>query len=177
MSNSIVAYRYAKSLVDLATERGVVEEVSNDMAFFIKVSEENRQFMKVMGSPIVRHDTKLKILKEVFESNVSPVTFSILKILTKKNRESLITAIADEFQKLYNQQKDIEVATVTTVEPLTDAQRTEFKEAVAKSTGKTVQLVENTDETLIGGYILKVGDSQVDTSIRRKLNDLKLSLN
>lgn len=177
MSDSIVAYRYAKSLVDLATEKGVVEEVSNDMAFFKEVSTENRQFMKVMSSPIVRHDTKLKILKGVFEDNVNPVTFSILQILTSKNRESLITSIADEFQKLYNQQKDIEVATVTTVEPLTDAQRAEFKETISKATGKTVQLTEYTDEALIGGYVLKVGDSQIDTSIRRKLNDLKLSLN
>jgi F-type H+-transporting ATPase subunit delta len=177
MSDSIIAYRYAKSLVDLATEKGVVEEVSEDMTFFKKVSDENRQFMKAMANPIVRHDTKLKILKKVFEGNVNPVTFSILNILTKKNRESLITSIADEFRKLYNQQKNIEVASVITVEPLTEAQRTEFKKIVAKATGNTVQLTETTDEALIGGYVLKVGDSQVDTSIRRKLNDLKLSLN
>lgn len=177
MSDSIVAYRYAKSLIDLASEKGVVEEVNEDMTFFKQVSDDNRQFMKAMANPIVRHDAKLKVLKKVFEDNVSPITFSILTILTKKNRESLITSIADEYRKLYNQQKGIEVATVTTVEPLTDAQRAEFKALVAKATGKTAQLIEKTDETLIGGYVLTVGDSQVDTSIRRKLNDMKLSLN
>lgn len=177
MSDSIVAYRYAKSLVDLATEKGVVEEVNKDMAFFKSVSDENRQFLKVMANPIVRHDTKLKILKRIFEENVHPVAYSILNILTKKNRESLIVAIADEFQKLYNQQKGIEVATVTTVEALTDAQRTGFKKVVADATGKMVQLEEQTDESLIGGYVLRVGDSQVDTSIRKQLNNLKLSLN
>ena len=155
----------------------MVEEVNKDMVFFKQVSTDNRQFMKAMESPIVRHDAKLKVLKKIFEGNVNPITFSILTILTKKNRESLITSISDEYQKLYNQQNAIEVATVTTVEPLTDAQRTEFKELVAKATGKTAQLTEKTDEALIGGYVLKVGDSQVDTSIRRKLNDLKLSLN
>lgn len=177
MSDSIVAYRYAKSLVDLATEKGVVEEVNNDMAFFKQVSDENRQFIKAMESPVVRHDAKLKVLTKVFKDNVNPITFSILTILTKKNRESLIPSIADEYQKLYNLQKGVEVASVITVEPLTDVQRGEFKELVAKATGRTVQLTESTDESLIGGYVLKVGDSQIDTSIRRKLNDLKLSLN
>lgn len=177
MSDSIVAYRYAKSLIDLATEKGVVEEVNEDMTFFKQVSDDNRQFMKAMANPIVRHDAKLNVLKKVFEDNVSPITFAILTILTKKNRESLITSIADEYRKLYNLQKGVEVATITTVEPLTDAQRAEFKALVAKATGKTAQLIEKTDETLIGGYVLKVGDSQVDTSIRRKLNDMKLSLN
>lgn len=176
MSDSVVAYRYAKSLVDLAAERGIVEEVSNDMEFFKQVSNQNREFMKVMASPIVRHDDKLKVLKKVFEKNVHPVTFSILNILTKKNREALIVSIADEFQKLYNQLKNIKVASVTTVEPLTEQQRDEFKDVVSKATGSTVELLENTDESLIGGYILKVGDSQVDTSIRKQLNDLKLSL-
>lgn len=177
MSDSIVAYRYAKSLVDLATEKKVVEEVSRDMTFFKSVSDGSRQFLKVMESPIVRHDTKLKVLKKIFEGNVHPVTFSILNILTKKNREALIVSIADEFQKLYNQQKGIEVATVTTVETLTEEQRDSFKEIVANATGKTVLLKEKTDEALIGGYVLRVGDSQVDTSIRKKLNNLKLSLN
>lgn len=177
MSDSIVAYRYAKSLVDLATDKGVVEEVNKDMAFLKSVSDENRQLMKVMANPIVRHDIKLKVLKKIFENNVHPVTFSILNILTRKNREALIVSIAEEFQKIYNQQKDIEVATVTTVEPLTEAQRDEFKKVIAEATGKMVQLVEQTDDSLIGGYVLKVGDSQVDTSIRKKLNNLKLSLN
>lgn len=176
MSDSVVAYRYAKSLIGLAAERGIVEEVSNDMGFFKQVSNQNREFMKVMANPIVRHDDKLKVLKKVFEKNVHPVTFAILNILTKKHREALIVSIADEFQKLYNQLKNIKVASVTTVEPLTEMQRDEFKSVVSKATGSTVELVESTDESLIGGYILKVGDSQVDTSIRKKLNDLKLTL-
>lgn len=178
MSDSIVAYRYAKSLIDLASEKGIVKEVNEDMAFFKKVSDENRQLLNVMASPIVRHEKKLKVLKGIFESNVHPVTFAILTLLTKKSREGLLVSIADEFQKLYNTQNKIEVAKITTVESLTDEQRNEFKKVVAKATGhESVVLEEKTDQALIGGYVLRVGDSQVDTSIRKKLNSLKLSLN
>ena len=88
----------------------------------------------------------------------------------------MIYPIADEFQKLYNTQKGIQKATVTTVSPLTDAQRKEFTDLVAKATKKDVILEEKINEDLIGGYVLKLDDRQVDTSIRKKLNDLKLTL-
>lgn len=176
MAESIVAYRYAKSLIDLATEKKVVEEVNKDMVLFKEVCEGNRQFLKVMGNPIVRHDKKLGILKNLFESRVHPVTFSIFNVLTKKNREKLIYSIAEEFHKLYNIQHSIQHATVTTVEPLTDEQRTQFTKVVADATNKKVELEEKIDPKLVGGYVLRVGDTQVDTSVRKKLNELKLTL-
>lgn len=176
MADSIVAYRYAKSLFDLATEQNVVDSVNNDMSLFKKVCDENRQFLVVLGNPIIRHHDKLEILKKTFKNSVHPVTFSIFNVLTKKNRENLIYSIAEEFDKLYNQQKGIQKVTVTTVTPLTEAQRAEFTKIVGDSTGKKIVLEEKVNENLIGGYILSVGDTQIDTSIRKRLNELKLSL-
>lgn len=176
MAESVVAYRYAKSLIDLANERKVVDEVNKDMSLFKEICDGNRQFLAVMGNPIIRHEKKLGILKKVFENNVHPVTFSIFTVLTNKNRENLIYAIADEFQKLYNQQNGIQKATVTTTTTLTDAQRKAFTDVVAGATGKKVVLEEKINENLIGGYILQVDDKQIDTSVKKKLNDLKLRL-
>jgi F-type H+-transporting ATPase subunit delta len=176
MAESVVAYRYAKSLIDLANEKKVVDEVSQDMALFKQICDENRQFLVVLGNPIVRHEKKLGILKKVFENRVNPVTFSIFNVLTKKNRESLIYAIADEFQKIYNDQNGIQQATVISSTALTDEQRKQFTKVVADATGRKVELEEKVNESLIGGYILKVGDTQVDTTVRKKLNDLKLKL-
>ncbi len=176
MADSIVAYRYAKSLFDFATEKKVVSEVNNDMVLFKQVCDENRQFLVVLGNPIVRHHTKLAILKKTFEKNVHPVTFSIFNVLTKKNRENLIYLIAEEFDKLYNQQRGIQKVTITTVSTLTDTQRIAFTKLVTDATGKEVVLEEKINESLIGGYVLSVGDTQVDTSVRKRLNDLKLSL-
>jgi F-type H+-transporting ATPase subunit delta len=176
MADSIVAYRYAKSLFDLATEKKVVNEVNDDMILFKTVCDENRQFLVVLGNPIVRHHTKLGILKKTFENNVHPVTFSIFNILTKKNRENLIYSIAEEFDKLYNLQKGVQKVTVTSVMPLTADQKAEFIKIVGSSTGKQIVLEEKVNENLIGGYILSIGDSQIDTSVRKRLNELKLSL-
>ncbi|WP_304232254.1 ATP synthase F1 subunit delta [Jiulongibacter sediminis] len=176
MSNSVVAYRYAKALVDLALEQKVLDEVNTDMKFFEEVCSQNDEFQRVMANPIIRHEKKKAILKNIFENRVNPVTYSIFDVLTKKNRESLIYPISVEFQKLYDDLNQIERAVVTTVEPLNDAQRKEFLEIVKKATGKKVELEEKIDVNLIGGYVLKVGDTQIDTSIKKKINELKLEL-
>ncbi|TAG51036.1 MAG: F0F1 ATP synthase subunit delta, partial [Runella slithyformis] len=81
-----------------------------------------------------------------------------------------------EFVKLYDESKGIVVAHVTAAVALTDELRQQFSQIVADSTGKTVQIKEKTDERLIGGYVLRVGDRQIDASIRKRLSDLKLSL-
>lgn len=176
MSESVVAYRYAKALMDFAIEQKVVEEVNVDMTYFLDVCKADREFEAVMANPIVRHDKKLKILEKIFKNNINKVTFTIFNVLTKKNREKLVVPIAVEFKKLYNQLNKIEIATVVTVDSLSEDQRTKFLNIVKEATGKTVKLIEQIDEKLIGGYVLKVGDTQIDTSIRKRLNELKLEL-
>ena len=176
MSESIVAYRYAKALIDLASEQNVLKEVNEDMALFEQVCKENDQFTAVMASPIVRHDKKKNILKSLFEAKVHKVSFSIFNILTAKNREKLILPITKEFQKLYDLQFSVQQIKVSSAEKLNDAQRNELIGIVAAKTKKQIVLEEKIDESLIGGYVLTIGDTQIDTSIKKKLNNLKLAL-
>ena len=176
MSESTVALRYAKSLIDLAQQQKVVETVYQDMVFFKKVADENRGLMLALKSPVVRHDKKLAILEGVFKERVSHVSYTIFKIITQKNRESIMNSIADEFVKLYDDYKGIVKAYITSSMPLTAELRKQFIKIGADATGKTVELEEKVDAKLIGGYILRVGDRQIDSSIKKQLNDLKLTL-
>lgn len=177
MSNSIVAYRYAKSLIDFANEKKVTADVKNDMTLVEDICEENREFMAIMANPIVRHEKKYGILKNIFENRVNPVTFSLFNVLTEKNREGMLLSIAQEFHSLYDLQLGIQKASVTSAAPLTDAQRQEIIATVAKLSGKEVVLEEKIDAELIGGYVLKIKDTQIDTSVKRRLSDLRVQLN
>jgi F-type H+-transporting ATPase subunit delta len=174
MSDQAVAYRYAKSLIELAEEKGITETIQKDMQLFDQVCTENRAFELTLKSPVVKHFKKLSILKEVFKDKINPMTLSIFEIITNKNREAVLPSLATEYLKLYDVLKNNLIAEVTTVSELSDSQRIDFKELVAKATGKNVSLKEKVNTDLIGGYILRVGDKQVDTSVRRKLNDLKV---
>jgi F-type H+-transporting ATPase subunit delta len=176
MSVGTVASRYAKSLIELAEEQNVVEKVYQDMLLFKQIAAENRGLMLALKSPVVRHEKKLAILKAVFEKNVDPVSFSIFNIITRKNRESILDAIAEEFVGLYNRYKGIQRASVTTSIPLSPTLRSQFKKMVTDATGMTVELEEKIDEKLIGGYLLRVGDRQIDASLKSRLNELKLEL-
>ncbi|WP_025762267.1 ATP synthase F1 subunit delta [Dyadobacter tibetensis] len=176
MSVSIVASRYAKSLIELAKEKNVLEAVYQDMQLFLGIAKENRGLMLALKSPVVRHEKKLAILKAIFEDKVNTVTFAIFNIITKKNRESILDAIAEEFVLAYNDFQGIQKAIITTPSELTEELRVQFTQIVASATGKSVQLEEKIDPSLIGGYLLRVNDRQIDASIKNRLNQLKLEL-
>jgi F-type H+-transporting ATPase subunit delta len=176
MSELIVAHRYAKSLLDLAIEKNVVDAVHKDMCTFQDTCEGSYDLVLAFKSPIVRHDVKLAILTKLFKSTFHEVSFAIFEIITKKNREKFLPLIAKQFIALYTEYKGIQKADVTSASPLTAEQKTQVTKIIKEYTGKEVELTEHIDETLIGGFVLRVGDKQIDDSIRRKLNDLKVSL-
>ncbi|MFL0161013.1 ATP synthase F1 subunit delta [Aquirufa salirivi] len=175
MSELIVAHRYAKSLLDLAIEKKVVEDVYQDMVSFQETCQNSKELVLAFKSPIIKHGTKMTILSKLFKDKFHAVSYSIFEIITRKNREKFLPAIAKQFIELYTSYKGIQKADVVTSSTLTEEQRKQVIAIVKEYSGKDVQLHESIDESLIGGFILRVGDKQVDDSIRRKLNDLKVS--
>ena len=177
MAVSTVAFRYAKSLLDLAREKGLVEVIQADMQFFRQTLKANRALALALQSPVVRAEKKAAIARAVFAPNINPMTMAFFDIIARKNREAIIDPIAEEYVRLYNIEKGIESATITTTTPLTDAVRAQVTAIVLKHTGgNSVDLHEKIDPNLIGGYVLQIGDQQLDASIRQELNKIKMQL-
>lgn len=175
MSETRAASRYVKSLLDLAVQQNALDKVHEDMLLFSKVVDENRNFELLLRNPIVKHDKKRDILEQLFKGKVHPLTMAIFDIITKKNREPLLPAIAAEFHNSYNEFKGIRKASVTTATPLEAPARTQLEQLVKKySDRQQVELVEHVDKDMIGGFVLKIGDRQVDASLKNKLKALKL---
>lgn len=177
MAGSRVASRYVKSLLDLAIEQGRLEEVHRDMILFDSVCRENRSFVLMLTNPVIRHDKKKEILTRLFSGKVGELTMAIFNIITRKNREPLLPEIARDFHRAYNRYKGIGNASVATAVPIDAALRETFNEIARSISGqKEVELAERVDNDLIGGFVLTVGDQQVDASLRRKLNILRTQL-
>lgn len=175
MIDSRAASRYAKSLIGLAIEQNVLDQVHADMQLFTKVCQENKAFVLMLRNPVIRHDKKRNILESLFKGKVHPLTMAILDIITHKNREPLLPAIAQQFHSQFNEYKSIGGATVTTAVPLDNELRAEFQKIAKQLTDrKQVQIVEKIDPNMIGGFILKVGDRQIDASIKSKLKALQV---
>lgn len=176
MAIDTVAARYAKSLLDLAQEQGLTETMYKDMQFFKNTVDQSRPLMLMLKNPIVRAEKKSAVIKAAFTNRVNPITMAFFEIIAKKNREGIMDAIAEQFIKQHDKLRGVERATVVTTVPLTAPQREKFKAMVMQSTGcQSVELEEKLDSKLIGGYILRIGDRQVDGSIRNQLNDLRLT--
>ena len=175
MADSRASSRYVKSLLGLAVEKNALENVHEDMLLFSRTVDANRAFRTMLMSPVIKHDTKRTILEKLFKGKVHNLTLSFFDILTRKNREPLLQEIARGFHNAYNEYKGISKATVTTAVPLDSKLRSEFERLVKKySELKQVELIEKVDKDMIGGFILKIGDRQIDASLKNKLKALKV---
>jgi F-type H+-transporting ATPase subunit delta len=176
MSEKRIAVRYAKSLVDLAAEMKVLDSVKKDMELIDGVCEENRQLRLMLKSPIILSDKKRNILELIFDKKVSELTLKFFKVLSRKNRLNVLPYITGEVIQQYNKINGIQTATITSSMPLTPKMRTEVEKIVAKASGKKVLLEEKIDKELIGGFVLNIGDRQLDESIAGNLNRLRIKL-
>ena len=173
MSELTVATRYAKSLIDLAVEQKSLEETKKDMVFFSQTLKANNQLQAVLANPIVAHTKKIKILEAIFGDKVSKLTDSFFKIMINKSRSEILYATSKEFINQYNVIKHIVRAYVTSATPLSEENKKKIIAELEAATKGTIELHTKVDPKLIGGFVLTVGDMQVDTSISSSLNKLK----
>jgi len=176
MSDYRVASRYAKSLFDLSVELKKLDKVYRDMVLVDQVYQENRSLVVVLRNPIIRYDYKLRVLEQVFSKHVEEVTSAFFRLICRKNRAQILPECSKVFIELYLEFMGIVQPTITSTVPLSDAAKKDFQSVIAKATGKKVELETKTDPSLIGGYVLRIGDLQVDDSIRTKLNELRREL-
>lgn len=177
MQDTKVGTRYAKSLIKLALEQGLLENVYADMKLILRVCDETRELVTVLKSPIIKSDKKESIIKSVFASQLNPLTLEFLQIMTRKKRESYLLDIAKAFIDQYKTHKKILTAVITTAYGLDDEVRKKVQEIVTGATKSEVELIEKVDKNIIGGFILRVGDKQDDTSISRKIKNLNRTFN
>ena len=177
MADQRVAARYAKSLLDLAQEQGNLATIKQDMDLLANTMAGSRDLRLLLRNPIVKHDKKLSILKAVFGGKVSDMMMRFFQILTSKNREDALEHIGSEFLVQYNLLMGVQVAEVISAAPLSPATRAEIMKMVTQQTGlQQVSLTEKVDASLIGGFVLRVGDQQIDDSVRGGLRRLRTSM-
>jgi F-type H+-transporting ATPase subunit delta len=172
----IVANRYAKSLLELALEGNKLDAVRADMNLIEQVCAENREFVLFLDSPVIKTDKKLAVLAAVFQGKISDITMRFLNLVTKKHRESLISAIASAFDEQYKLHKNILTAVVTSANGLDNATKQKVLDLVKTQMKGEVELVEKIDPSAIGGFVLKIGDKQVNRTVAHQLSSMKKQL-
>ncbi|HKO81038.1 MAG TPA: ATP synthase F1 subunit delta [Chitinophagaceae bacterium] len=166
MPNPRLASRYAKSLIDLAIETGQLEQVFADMQLLQQICKGNRDFVNLLRSPVVKGDTKIKVVKAITTGKISELTDSFITLLIRKTRESSLLEISTAFISQYKQHKNIHTVSLTTAAAISDTVRNSIIEQVKKASGfDKIELEEKVNEDIIGGFVLQMGDKLVDASI------------
>lgn len=166
MPNPRLASRYAKSLIDLAIEKGELEKVFADMQWLNSVCKSNRDFVNLLRSPIIKGDTKKKIIGAVTAGTISTMTTAFISLLVNKGRESNLPEIASAFITAYKLKKNIQTIKLTTAAPVTDAVKKAIIDQVKKTAGfQNVELEEKVNPEIIGGFVLQVEDKLIDASV------------
>ncbi len=166
MPNPRLASRYAKSLIDLAIEKGLLEDVLKDMQWLQAVCKSNRDFVTLLRSPIIKGDIKKKIVDKITEGRVSELTSAFIRLLISKSRESNLPEIISAFIEAYKSYKKIHTVKLTTAAPIGDSLKQTIVDQVKKAGNfENIELVEDSDPGIIGGFVLQVGDRLVDASV------------
>ncbi|MCF6279491.1 MAG: ATP synthase F1 subunit delta [Flavobacteriaceae bacterium] len=173
MSNHRVAIRYAKAILDFSKEQNSLDETYANMQLIETTIAENVELQNALNNSIVKLEVKKNILLAVFEGNINTVSKKLIDLLISNKRIAYFGAVASQFVTLYDVEKGKQTATVTTAIPLTDALKTQVLAKVKELTGKEAILENKIDTTILGGFILRIGDIQYDASISNKLNSLK----
>jgi len=174
MNNPRLAGRYAKSLLDLATEQNQVAAVYADMKWLDSVCKSNPDFVAVLSSPIIKADKKQVILKAVTDGRVSTLTGSFIDLLVRKTREQNLHEIVNAFIDQYNVLNNIQKVKITTASPLTDELKEEImKNIKATVASKTFEIETAVKDELIGGFIVETGGQLIDASVLRDLKDIQ----
>ncbi|MDB5230009.1 MAG: atpH [Chitinophagaceae bacterium] len=174
MQNPRLAGRYAKSLLDLATERGQVEVVYKDMQYVQAVCAASKEFITVLKSPVFNSDKKVGIINAVLGNNISDLTRAFITLLVTKGREMNFAEMADAFIDQYNTVKGIHKVKLTTATEVSESVKEAIVSKVKQEAGfDSVELETKVDEKLIGGFVLEFDNKLVDASISKDLNEIR----
>jgi F-type H+-transporting ATPase subunit delta len=175
MKGNKIAKRYALALFSLAKSDAALEKLKMDVNFIEGICK-NRDFRAMLGSPVIKPAIKRTIFKEIFEGAVDSETILYLNMLLENHRESILLDICHSFTDLYNHHKHIVNVFVTSAVKLSDTERNKITQLVKDATQCDVILNETINEALIGGFVLRYGDTQIDSSVSTKLLKVKQQL-
>ena len=172
MTGARAAIRYAKAVLDLASNQKLADVINNDMKLIANTIQQSKDLSEMLQNPIVRSSIKKAALLEIFKDS-NKLTISLIDTLITNKRLPILGEVALKYTQLFDELRGSEIVTVTTAIPMTKDLEQEVLAKVKALTNKNVEVENIIDESILGGFILRVGDKQYNASIANQLNKLK----
>ena len=169
---SRAAIRYAKAILETAVSSGKANQVNDDMKSIINAVNSSADLKDFLASPIITSEVKMNVLSEIFGS-VQADTKSLFRLLQENKRFQILEAIATQFNAQFDEMNGVEVAKVTTAFPITAELEAKILAKAKAISTKKITIQNTVDPSIIGGFILRIGDKQYNASVSNRLQELK----
>ena len=176
MSTGKVAVRYAKALFLSAREQKVLDPVRADMEVLLEAATKIPDIRRLLESPILDSGNKITALVEIFKSRMNALSLNFIRLVTANKREEYLPGMARYFIQLYKEEKGIQVATISSAVSLDNESRNQIMDRIKKAFNTEIELQQEVKEDLIGGFVLKIENKQLDVSVKGKLAEIKKEL-
>ncbi len=172
-----IAERYAGSLYELAVQSNSVDKVEADLSRFEALLGESADLDRMIKSPVFSAEDQFKAVAAIADkAGLDGLVGNFLRVVAQNRRLFAVPAMIKAFKAIAAEARGEVAADVHSAHPLSAAQQEELKAALKGVTGKDVAISATVDPSLLGGLVVKIGSRQIDTSLRTKLNSLKLAL-
>jgi len=176
MNESKISVRYAKALFQLGEEKNKIQTLSTDMNLVASVCNEMTDFWLMIESPIVKTSQKLNFVDQIFSSKIDKLSFDFLNLIVKNKREKFLKDITRHFLALCRKSEGVKSVLLTTAHELNLQEKDLLISKIENAVDSKIELQEKIDSKLIGGFVLRVEDQQLDASIANQLVKLKREL-
>lgn len=176
MDNSKVNVRYAKAFFSLAKEKNQLELLRSDIELVYNLCLESTDFRLLLESPVVKTSRKIALAKTIFGQKLNQLTMNFLELVFTNKREAELPGICRNFLLFYRQDLGVKTAVITTAVELNASILAGIQAKLEKDLDAKVELSKQVDPKLIGGFVLRIDDQQVDASISSKLRKVKENL-
>lgn len=167
---------YSRALFELGIENNSLDELYSELMGISDIIYNNPDLIKFLSAPVINQEEKLLLIKRIFEGKVSEHILSFLCVLTDKNRVRYLTRIAEDFKNSYNEHNGIIEVTVTTALPLKPELKEKLVKKLEEVSEKRISIVEKVDKDILGGMILSYGNTQMDSSVKSRLDNVHLKM-
>ena len=176
MIEHTVARRYAASLLVVADQAHIVEEIEPQLTAISQAYSKDDLFRKLMNNPRIERNEKKRIMRKLFEGKVNRLLMSFIEIIIEKGRFNLITVITQKFDELDDALKGVVKVQVKTFMPLNQNEKDKLQSKLVQVTGKKISLKELVDKSVLGGLWVKIGDTLIDGTVKGRFEHLKENL-
>jgi len=167
------AQRYARALFALAVEHQVLEKIDRDLDSLFALLARYPEVSRLMLNPTLSQDQKEEVLRKLTPTDFAELLITFVKVLVRKGRFKELAGIKKLYRHLLEEQQGIEEVEILTARPLSAALAEKFHAGMSKKLNSKIRLIQKEQPDLIGGFILRFGGKEINTSYRRRLSDLK----